>query len=565
MKPAENTSMDEKENAPSNFIRNIIDADLDSGKHTTVYTRFPPEPNGYLHVGHAKSICLNFGIARDYNGNCNLRFDDTNPDKEEEEYMHSIMEDVRWLGFEWTEEKHASDYFDQLYMFAVKLILDDKAYVDSQSADEIRNSRGTLTEPGKESPYRNRGVQENLGMFQRMKEGEFADGEHVLRAKIDMASPNINMRDPVLYRIKRTHHHRTGDDWVIYPMYDFTHCLSDAIEGITHSICTLEFEDHRPLYDWVIEEAGAPCHPQQIEFARLQLKYTVTSKRKLHQLVHENHVDGWDDPRMPTISGMRRRGFTPASIRDFCDRIGVTKKDSFIEMAVLENSAREDLNEHALRVMAVLNPLKVTIENYPDDQVEEMVAQNHPKLPDMGSRTVPFSKVIYVERDDFMEDAPKKFFRLSVGREVRLRYAYYITCTDVIKDENGEVIELICAYDPATKGGDSPDGRKVKGTIHWVSADHAIDATVNLYDRLFTHPNPAGEDNFIEHMNPESLQTLSGCKLEPSLQEATTSQHYQFERTGYFILDKYSKPGEHVFNRTVTLRDTWAKIDKQNT
>ena len=564
MKPAESTPMEEKEKAPTNFIRNIIDADLASGKRTEVYTRFPPEPNGYLHVGHAKSICLNFGIARDYNGKCNLRFDDTNPDKEEEEYMHSIMEDVRWLGFEWTEEKHASDYFDQLYLFAVKLILDGKAYVDSQSADEIRNSRGTLTEPGKESPYRDREVQENLGMFQRMKEGEFADGEHVLRAKIDMASPNINMRDPVLYRIKRTHHHRTGDDWVIYPMYDFTHCLSDAIEGITHSICTLEFEDHRPLYDWVIEEADAPCHPQQIEFARLQLKYTVTSKRKLHQLVHDDHVDGWDDPRMPTISGMRRRGYTPASIRDFCDRIGVTKNDSFIEMAVLENSAREDLNEHALRVMAVLNPLKVTIENYPDDKVEEMVAQNHPQQPDMGTRTVPFSKVIYVERDDFMEDAPKKFFRLSVGREVRLRYAYYITCTDVIKDDNGEVIELICVYDPATKGGDSPDGRKVKGTIHWVSADHAIDATVNLYDRLFTHPNPAGEDNFIEHMNPDSLQTLTECKLEPSLQEANASQHYQFERTGYFILDKYSKPGEHVFNRTVTLRDTWAKIDKQN-
>ena len=564
MKPAESTPMEEKEKAPTNFIRNIIDADLASGKRTEVYTRFPPEPNGYLHVGHAKSICLNFGIARDYNGKCNLRFDDTNPDKEEEEYMHSIMEDVRWLGFEWTEEKHASDYFDQLYLFAVKLILDGKAYVDSQSADEIRNSRGTLTEPGKESPYRDREVQENLGMFQRMKEGEFADGEHVLRAKIDMASPNINMRDPVLYRIKRTHHHRTGDDWVIYPMYDFTHCLSDAIEGITHSICTLEFEDHRPLYDWVIEEADAPCHPQQIEFARLQLKYTVTSKRKLHQLVHDDHVDGWDDPRMPTISGMRRRGYTPASIRDFCDRIGVTKNDSFIEMAVLENSAREDLNEHALRVMAVLNPLKVTIENYPDDKVEEMVAQNHPQQPDMGTRTVPFSKVIYVERDDFMEDAPKKFFRLSVGREVRLRYAYYITCTDVIKDDNGEVIELICVYDPATKGGDSPDSRKVKGTIHWVSADHAIDATVNLYDRLFTHPNPAGEDNFIEHMNPDSLQTLTECKLEPSLQEANASQHYQFERTGYFILDKYSKPGEHVFNRTVTLRDTWAKIDKQN-
>jgi glutaminyl-tRNA synthetase len=562
MKPADKLSMDEKENIQSNFIRNIVDADLASGKHTSVYTRFPPEPNGYLHVGHAKSICLNFGIARDYKGKCNLRFDDTNPDKEEEEYMHSIMEDVRWLGFEWTEERHASDYFDQLYTFAVKLILAGKAYVDSQSADDIRNTRGTLKEPGQESPFRNRDIEENLGMFQLMREGEFADGEHVLRAKIDMASPNINMRDPVIYRIKRTHHHRTGDDWVIYPMYDFTHCLSDALEGITHSICTLEFEDHRPLYDWVLDEADAPCHPQQIEFARLQLKYTVTSKRKLHQLVHENHVNGWDDPRMPTISGMRRRGFTAASIRDFCDRIGVTKKDSFIEMAVLENSAREDLNEHALRVMAVLKPLKVTIENYPDDQVEMLQAQNHPQHPEMGTREVPFTKTIFIERDDFMEDAPKKFFRLTVGREVRLRYAYYVTCTDVIKDENGEVIELICSYDPETRGGDSPDGRKVKGTIHWVSAEHAIDANIKLYDRLFTHPNPAGAENFIEHMNPDSLIKLEACKLEPSLAKADPGKHYQFERTGYFVRDRHEEA--LVFNRTVTLRDTWAKIDKQN-
>jgi len=554
--------MDEKENVQTNFIRNIIDADLASGKHTSVYTRFPPEPNGYLHIGHAKSICLNFGIARDYNGKCNLRFDDTNPDKEEEEYMHAIMEDVRWLGFEWNEEKHASDYFEQLYMFAVKLILAGKAYVDSQSVEDIRNTRGSLKQPGQESPYRDRDIQENLGMLQRMKEGEFADGEHVLRAKIDMASPNINMRDPVLYRIKRTHHHRTGDDWVIYPMYDFTHCLSDALEGITHSICTLEFEDHRPLYDWVLDEADAPCHPQQIEFARLQLKYTVTSKRKLHQLVHDNHVDGWNDPRMPTISGLRRRGFTAASIRDFCDRIGVTKKDSFIEMAVLENSAREDLNEHALRVMAVLKPLKVTIENYPADQVEMMDAHNHPQHPEMGTRQVPFSKILYIERDDFMEDAPKKFFRLTLGREVRLRYAYYITCTDVIKDDNGEVIELICSYDPETRGGDSPDGRKVKGTIHWVSAQHAIDAKVNLYDRLFTHPNPGASENFIELMNPDSLIKLDHCKLEPSLAEADPDKHYQFERTGYFVRDNHEQG--LVFNRTVTLRDTWAKIDKQN-
>jgi len=553
---------DEASKPVSNFIRNIIDADLASGKHSTVRTRFPPEPNGYLHVGHAKSICLNFGIARDYNGRCNLRFDDTNPDKEEVEYMESIREDVRWLGFEWDEEHHASDYFQHLYLYAVKLILAGKAYVDSLSAEEIREHRGTLTEVGRESPYRNRDVQENLGMFQRMKEGEFPDGSHVLRAKIDMASPNINMRDPVLYRIKRTHHHRTGDDWVIYPMYDFTHCLSDAFEGITHSICTLEFEDHRALYDWVLDEAEAPCHPQQIEFARLQLKYTVTSKRKLHTLVFDKHVNGWDDPRMPTISGMRRRGFTPAAIRDFCDRIGVTKKDSFIEMAVLENCTRENLNEHALRVMAVLDPLKVTISNYPDDQTEDMVAHNHPQHPEMGTRTVPFSKTLYIERDDFIEDAPSKFFRLSVGREVRLRYAYYITCTDVIRDADGNITELICSYDPATRGGDSPDGRKVKGTIHWVSAQHAVNAHVNLYDRLFTHPNPGATDNFIEHMNPESLIRLEHCKLEPSLANASPELHYQFERTGYFVKD--NRAAELTFNRTVTLRDTWAKIDKDN-
>ncbi len=555
---------EDDDSVASNFIRTIIQDDLASGKHNSIHTRFPPEPNGYLHIGHAKSICLNFGIANDFNGSCNLRFDDTNPDKEEEEYMHAIMEDVKWLGFEWSELCHASDYFDKLFAFAVNLILDGKAYVDSLSADEIREHRGTLKQPGKDSPYRDRSVEENLGLFQRMKEGEFEDGTHVLRAKIDMASPNINMRDPALYRIKRTHHHRTGDDWVIYPMYDFTHCLSDAIEDITHSLCTLEFEDHRPLYDWVIENARAPSHPRQIEFARLQLKYTVTSKRKLHQLVADHHVDGWDDPRMPTISGMRRRGYTPASIRDFCDRIGITKKDSFIEMAVLENSIREDLNEHALRVMGVLNPLKVTIENYPAGQVEEMEAQNHPQHPEMGTRKVPFSKIIYIERDDFMEDAPKKFFRLSVGREVRLRYAYYITCTDVIKDEQGEVIELICSYDPETKGGSSPDGRKVKGTIHWVSVEHAIDAQVNLYDRLFTHPNPGGADDFIEHLNPESLQILNNCKLEPSLADADPDKHYQFERIGYFVKDSLTDSSLPVFNRTVTLRDTWAKIDKQN-
>ncbi|MCK5001761.1 MAG: glutamine--tRNA ligase/YqeY domain fusion protein [Gammaproteobacteria bacterium] len=554
----------EENTTPSNFVQNIIQDDLDSGKHNAIQTRFPPEPNGYLHIGHAKSICLNFGIAEQFDGKCNLRFDDTNPDKEEVEYMHAIQEDVKWLGFEWNELHHASDYFDHLYMYAVKLITEGKAYVDSLSAHEIREYRGTLKEAGKNSPDRDRSIEENLGLFQRMKEGEFEDGAYVLRAKIDMAAPNINMRDPALYRIKRTHHHRTGDDWVIYPMYDFTHCLSDAIEGITHSLCTLEFADHRALYDWVIDEAKAPCHPQQIEFSRLELKYTITSKRKLHQLVDENHVSGWDDPRMTTISGIRRRGYTPASIRDFCDRIGVTRKDSSIEMAVLENCIREDLNEHALRVMGVINPLKVTIENYPDGQVEEMEAQNHPQNPDMGTRTVPFSKTMYIERDDFMEDAPKKFFRLSVGREVRLRYAYYITCTDVVKNDQGEVIELICTYDPETKGGSSPDGRKVKGTIHWVSADHAINAQVNSYDRLFTHPNPGSTDNYIEHLNPESLTVLKNCKLEPSLVNADASTHYQFERTGYFVVDKDSRSDALIFNRTATLRDTWAKLDKQN-
>ena len=555
----------EETTAPQNFIRNIIQDDLDSGKHSKVQTRFPPEPNGYLHIGHAKSICLNFGIAKDFGGRCNLRFDDTNPDKEEVEYMESIKDDVRWLGFEWDELHHASDYFQHLYMFAVKLIIKGLAYVDSLSADEIREHRGSLTAAGKDSPHRNRSVEENLGLFQRMKEGEFEDGAHVLRAKINMASPNINMRDPALYRIKRTHHHRTGSDWVIYPMYDFTHCLSDSIENITHSLCTLEFEDHRPLYDWVLDEVEAPCHPQQIEFARLELKYTVTSKRKLHQLATGGYVSGWDDPRMPTLRGIRRRGFTPKSIRNFCDRIGVTKKDSFIEMAVLEDCIREDLNERAIRVMGVLKPLKVTIENYPDIQTEELIAQNHPQNPDMGTRIVPFSRTLYIERDDFMEDAPNKFFRLSVGREVRLRYAYYITCTKVIKNEAGEVIELICSYDPETKGGSSPDGRKVKGTIHWVSAEHAINAKINLYDRLFTHPTPGNTDNYIDHLNPDSLIELNDCKLEPSLAKADAEQYYQFERTGYFVLDKKdSTPGKPVFNRTVTLRDTWAKVDKQN-
>ncbi len=555
-------SAEDEVTTPTNFIRNIIQSDLDSGKHKSIHTRFPPEPNGYLHIGHAKSICLNFGVAEDFKGRCNLRFDDTNPEKEDIEYVNAIIEDVKWLGFEWAGLYHSSDYFQQLYDYAVELIKQGKAYVDSLSAEQMREYRGSLTEAGKESPDRNRSIEENLDLFARMRAGEFEDGKYLLRAKIDMASPNINMRDPALYRIKKAHHQRTGDEWPIYPMYDYTHCISDALENITHSLCTLEFEDHRPLYDWVLDQVKTPCHPQQIEFARLQLKYTITSKRKLNQLVEDKHVDGWDDPRMPTISGLRRRGYTPASIRDFCDRIGVTKKDSFIEVAVLENSIREDLNEHAVRVMGVLKPLKVTIENYPDGQVEELTAKNHPQKEAMGTRKIPFSKVIYIERDDFLEDAPKKFFRLSVGREVRLRYAYYITCTDFVKDENGEVIELICTYDPETKGGSSPDGRKVKGTIHWVSAEHAVDANINLYDRLFTHPNPAASDDITEHLNPESLTVLNNCKLEACLAEANTETPYQFERTGYFV--KEAKAETLTFNRTVTLRDTWAKIDKQN-
>lgn len=546
----------------TNFIRNIIKNDLDAGKHTGVVTRFPPEPNGYLHIGHAKSICLNFGVAADFKGACNLRFDDTNPEKEDNEYVDAIIEDVKWLDFKWDKLHYSSDYFQQLYDYAVDLIKQGKAYVDSLSAEQIREYRGTLTQPGKASPDRSRSIKDNLDLFARMRAGEFKDGEYLLRAKIDMASPNINMRDPALYRIKHAHHQRTADAWPIYPMYDYTHCISDALENITHSLCTLEFEDHRPLYDWVLDAVKTPAHPQQIEFARLQLKYTITSKRKLNQLVTDKHVEGWDDPRMPTISGLRRRGYTPASLRDFCERIGVTKKDSFIEVAVLENSIREDLNERAVRVMGVLKPLKVTIENYPETQNEEIVAQNHPQKPEMGTRNIAFSKVIYIERDDFLEDAPKKFFRLSVGREVRLRYAYYITCTNFVKDENGEVIELICQYDPETKGGSSPDGRKVKGTIHWVSAEHAIDATVNLYDRLFTHPNPAASEDITEHLNPESLTVLNNCKLEPTLAQASADIYYQFERMGYFVKD--NKADNLTFNRTVTLRDVWAKIDKQN-
>ncbi len=551
----------------SNFIRTIIDEDLKVGKNDgRVATRFPPEPNGYLHIGHAKSICLNFGIARDYGGRCNLRFDDTNPTKEEVEYVESIKEDVRWLGFDWEErEYYASDYFQKLYAYAVQLIKKDKAYVDSLSAKEIKDYRGTLTEPGKNSPYRNRSIEESLDLFERMYAGEFEDGQHVLRAKIDMAHPNLLMRDPTLYRIRKVPHHRTGDTWCIYPMYDFTHCLSDSIEGITHSICTLEFENNRALYDWVLDTVEATCHPQQIEFARLNLDFTVMSKRKLIELVENKYVDGWDDPRMPTICGMRRRGYTPVAIRSFCDRIGVAKRDSIVDMALLEYSVREDLNKCAPRVMGVLRPLKVIIDNYPEDQVEELDAINNPEDLDAGMRKIPFSRTIYIERDDFMEDPPKKFFRLAPGREVRLRYAYFITCIDFVKDEQtGDIIELHCTYDPQTRGGDSPDGRKVKATLHWVSAAHAVTAEVRMYDRLFTVENPlAAEGDFKDYLNPNSLEVLRNCYLEPSLARAQPGDRIQFERLGYFCVDPDTTPEMQVFNRTVTLRDTWAKIAKK--
>ncbi|WAK03568.1 glutamine--tRNA ligase/YqeY domain fusion protein [Methylobacter sp. YRD-M1] len=549
------------ENLPSspNFIRHIIDSDLKENKNNgKVATRFPPEPNGYLHIGHAKSICLNFGIAREYNGTCNLRFDDTNPEKESDEYVESIKRDVQWLGFQWTELRHASDYFEQLYNYAVQLIKDGKAYVDSLSAEQIRAYRGTLTEPGKESPDRNRSVEENLDLFKRMRDGEFADGQYVLRAKIDMASPNINMRDPALYRIRRVHHQRTGDKWCIYPMYDYTHCISDALESITHSLCTLEFEDHRPLYDWVLDQLATPCHPQQIEFARLQLEYTIVSKRKLNQLVTEKHVNGWDDPRMPTIAGLRRAGFTPKAIRDFCERIGVTKQHSWIEMNVLEYCIREDLNENAPRAMAVLRPLRVVIENYPDDKTEYMEISNHPQKPEFGKRDVAFSKVVLIEQDDFAEVPPPKFKRLIEGGEVRLRGAYIIKCNEVIKDADGNITELRCTYDPDTLGK-NPEGRKVKGVIHWVSEAHARPAEVRLYDRLFKLPNPDNEENFLDALNPNSLEVLTDCRVEASLAEAKPESRYQFERTGYFCLDPDSAEGKLVFNRTVTLRDSWEK------
>jgi glutaminyl-tRNA synthetase len=557
---------------PVDFIRSIVEEDVATARHGgRVATRFPPEPNGYLHIGHAKSICLNFGVAEERGGTCNLRFDDTNPTTEDVEYVDAIKEDVAWLGFEWTELLFASDYFERLYQFAVQLIKQGQAYVDSLTADEIRNYRGTLTEPGRNSPYRDRPVEENLDLFTRMRGGEFADGQHVLRAKIDMASPNFNMRDPTLYRIRHATHHRTGDAWCIYPMYDFAHPLSDALEDITHSLCTLEFEDHRPLYDWLLSHlvsANPDERPQQIEFARLNLNYTVMSKRKLLQLVQQGVVDGWDDPRMPTITGLRRRGYTPESIRDFCLRIGVAKKENVIDMAQLEHSVREDLNLRAPRVMAVLRPLKVVLTNYPEGQVEQLDVINNPEDAAAGTRKVPFSRVLYIERDDFMEDPPKKFFRLSPGKEVRLRCAYFIKCEEVVKDARGEVVELRCTYDPATRGGDSPDGRRVKATLHWVSAEHAVRAVVRLYDRLFSVEDPervTEGKTFLDYVNPHSLETLSDCPVEPSLGRAEPGTRVQFERLGYFAVDPDSRSGALVFNRTVSLRDSWDKIAKRGT
>jgi glutaminyl-tRNA synthetase len=557
---------DTENKVPTNFIKQIIEDDIKNKKNDCrVHTRFPPEPNGYLHIGHAKSICLNFGVASEYNGLCNLRFDDTNPTKEEQEYVDAISEDVRWLGFDWEDrEYYASNYFQQLYEYAVQLIKSGKAFVCDLNAEQMREYRGTLKEPGKNSPYRNRSVEENIELFEQMKKGEFEDGSRTLRAKIDMASGNINMRDPVFYRIQRATHHRTGDDWCIYPMYDYAHCVSDSIEGITHSLCTLEFEDHRPLYDWFLEQLGI-FHSQQIEFARLNISHAVLSKRKLLQLVQEKCVNGWDDPRMLTISGLRRRGYTPASIRKFCERIGVAKADSTVDMALLEYCIREDLNKTAPRVMSVLRPLKVVITNYPEGQTDELDAINNPEDPDAGTRKVPFSKIIYIERDDFMEDPPKKFFRLAPGREVRLRYAYFITCNDIIKSETGEITELHCTYDPETRGGDAPDGRKVKATLHWVSAEHAVDAEVRLYENLFDKPdpdNPKDEADFKTYLNPNSLTVVDSCRVEPSLTGTKPGSRYQFERLGYFSVDPESTGEKLVFNRTVTLRDTWTKIQK---
>ena len=556
----------QESSSSKDFIRTKIDEDLKEKKDNgRVHTRFPPEPNGYLHIGHAKSICLNFGIASEYQGFCNLRFDDTNPDKEDVEYVDSIQKDIRWLGYDWEQRLfYASDYFEQLYQYAIQLIQKGQAYVCSLTLEEIKEYRGTLTEPGKDSPYRQRSVKENLFLFQKMKEGDFEEGSHVLRAKVNMSSPHIIMRDPILYRIRKVLHHRTGKQWCIYPMYDFAHCLSDSIEGITHSICTLEFENNRPLYDWILDQLEV-YHPQQIEFARLNLTYTVMSKRKLLQLVEEGVVSGWDDPRMPTLSGLRRRGILPESIRKFCEKIGVAKYNSIVDLALFEHCVREDLNKKAPRVMGVLKPLKVVIENYPVDQTEELEAINNPEDATMGTRQIPFSKVIYIERDDFREEAPKKFYRLVPGREVRLRYAYFIKCEKVIKDqETGEIQELICTYDPTTKGGNAPDGRKVKGTIHWVSAQHAIKSEVRLYENLFTKENPLEDENidFKTYLNPHSLKILKACYVEPYLQHASVGAYYQFERLGYFCVDEDSQQGALAFNRTVSLRDSWAKIEK---
>jgi glutaminyl-tRNA synthetase len=556
------------EGGPVDFIRAIVDEDIASGKHHgRVSTRFPPEPNGYLHIGHAKSICLNFGIAEEHRGTCNLRFDDTNPTKEDVEYVDAIKEDVAWLGVRWNAELYASDYFERLCQFAVELIKQGKAYVDSLDADQIRAYRGTLTEPGTNSPYRDRPVAENLDLFARMRAGEFPDGAHVLRAKIDMASPNFNMRDPTLYRIRHATHHRTGDAWCIYPMYDFAHPLSDAIERITHSLCTLEFEDHRPLYDWLVNALIEGDKPQQIEFARLNLNYTVMSKRKLLQLVQHGHVSGWNDPRLPTISGLRRRGYTAESIRDFCARIGVAKKENVIDVAQLEHSVREDLNRRAPRVMTVLRPLRVVLTNYPEGRVEEVDVINNPEDSGAGTRKVPFSRVLYIERDDFMESPPKKFFRLSPGKEVRLRCAYFIRCDEVVKDDRGEIVELRCTYDPLTRGGDSPDGRKVKATLHWVSAPHAVPVEVRLYDRLFSVEDPENVPEgrtFLDHLNPHSLEVLRGAQAEPSVAALTVGARVQFERLGYFCVDTDSRETAIVFNRTVSLRDTWAKIAQKS-
>lgn len=550
--------------APSNFLRTIVSADVREGKHGgRVVTRFPPEPNGYLHIGHAKAICINYGIAREYGGTFHLRFDDTNPEREETRYVEGMIRDVKWLGADWGDNLfYASDYFERLRDWAVDLIRAGKAYVDSLSADEIREHRGTFTEPGRNSPYRDRSVEENLDLFARMEAGEFEEGAHVLRAKIDMASPNLNMRDPTLYRIRKVAHHRQGDRWSIYPMYDFTHPLSDAIEGITHSLCSLEFEDHRPLYDWFLDNLDVPHHPQQIEFARLKLSFTIDSKRKLRQLVEEGLVDGWDDPRMPTLAGLRRRGYTPEAIRDFCDAVGVAKKNSVVDVAMLEHALRDDLNRRARRALGVLRPLKVVLVNYPEGQEEELDAVNNPEDASMGTRKIPFSRELYIEQDDFREDPPRKYFRLSPGKEVRLRWGYLVTCVDVVKNDDGQVVEVHCTYDPETRGGNAPDGRKVKGTIHWVSARHAVRARVRLYDRLFQLENPDGPE-WKENLNPDSLETLTDCWVEPALGDAAAGSRWQFERIGYFVADEVdTAPGRPVFNRAVSLRDTWARMEK---